>query len=141
MYADIHISCSFESLPGAVLSVCRSTFFDDSRIIFEIYRQPSPFAGLPFAVSTIRGNFFESCFAIRDSFPRLFAVFVTLLSSFIDYHKSITLYVSPYYPGNIIYCFYCSLSLHLLLPFHLCQCLYQYCSLTIESITNLANCI
>ena len=26
MYSDIHISCSFESLPGAALSVCRPTF-------------------------------------------------------------------------------------------------------------------
>ena len=60
-----------------------------------------------FAVSTIRGKFFESCFAIRDSFPRLFAVFVTLFSSFIGYHKFITLHVSRYYPGNIIYSSYC----------------------------------
>ena len=26
MYSDIHISCSIKSLPGAALSVCRSTF-------------------------------------------------------------------------------------------------------------------
>ena len=68
-----------------------------------IYRQPSPFANLPFAVSTICGKNFESCFDIRDSLPRLFAIFVTLFSSFMAYHKSITLYVSTYYPGNIIY--------------------------------------
>ena len=27
MNSDLHFSCSFESLPGAALSVCRPTFF------------------------------------------------------------------------------------------------------------------
>ena len=27
MYSDIYISCFIESLPGAALSVCRTTFF------------------------------------------------------------------------------------------------------------------
>ena len=35
--------------------------------------------------------------------------FFTLFSSFMGYHKSITLYVYIYYTGNIISCFYCSI--------------------------------
>ena len=61
-----------------------------------VLKEYTPHGKLGYVQETlaVRGNFFESCFAIRDSFPRLFAVFITLFSSFMGYHKSITLYVS-----------------------------------------------
>ena len=65
-----------------------------------IYRQPSPFANLPFVVSTIRGKYFVSRFAVRDIFPRLFAVFVTSYVSLME-NFAFFIFCMHYYHENL----------------------------------------